>query len=160
VDRVIAIALGSNLGDRESHLAYARSRLAELLTGAQFSSTFETAPIGTPDVQPPYLNAAAIGRTSLDAGSLLDQLLSIEQQRGRTRDYPNAARTLDLDLILFGDDVIDGPGLIVPHPRFRERAFVLEPLAQIAPDLRDPTTGKTMAELLRQLRPAPAAHRR
>jgi 2-amino-4-hydroxy-6-hydroxymethyldihydropteridine diphosphokinase len=79
---------------------------------------------------------------------LLAELLGIESDRGRERPFPGAARTLDLDLVLFGDQVVNDPGLIVPHPRFRERKFVLEPLAEIAPGLRDPVTGKTVRELL------------
>ena len=86
-----------------------------------------------------------MGETALSPRALLDALLAIERERGRERPYPNAPRTLDLDLILFGDAVIDEPGLVVPHPRFRERRFVLEPLAEIAPDLVDPVSGLTVA---------------
>jgi len=84
----------------------------------------------------------------MPARKLLESLLAIEDERDRERPYPNAPRSLDLDLILFGDATIDEPGLIVPHPRFRERRFVLEPLAEIAPDMKDPVTGTTIVELL------------
>jgi 2-amino-4-hydroxy-6-hydroxymethyldihydropteridine diphosphokinase len=112
----------------------------------------ETEPFGVAEPQPPYLNAVVIGSTALDADALLGRLLTIEQARGRIRSSPRAPRTLDLDLILFGDHVIDRPGLTVPHPRFRERLFVLEPLAELAPDWKDPVSGKTISQLLDQLR--------
>ena len=98
-----------------------------------------------------YLNAAAIGESSLSAPAILDVLLAIEQDLGRERPYEQAPRTIDLDLILYGHDVIETPGLTVPHPRFRERRFVLEPLAEVASDWIDPVTGKTIGELLNAL---------
>jgi 2-amino-4-hydroxy-6-hydroxymethyldihydropteridine diphosphokinase len=147
MDRV-AIALGSNVGDRRGHLDHAVSALRARLTDLVVSRYYDTIPVGASGPQAMYLNAAAVGGTTLSARELLDALLAIEQERGRERPYANAPRTLDLDLILLGDVVLEEPGLIVPHPRFRERRFVLEPLAAVAPDLRDPVSGKTVAELL------------
>ena len=92
-----------------------------------------------------------MGETSLSAREVFDALRAIEAAAGRTRPYPGAPRTLDLDLILAGDDVVKEEGLEVPHPRYRERRFVLEPLVEIAPDLRDPITGLTVSELLRRV---------
>jgi 2-amino-4-hydroxy-6-hydroxymethyldihydropteridine diphosphokinase len=153
VDRVAAaISLGSNLGDRRAHLDYAVSRLRHLFTNLRVSRYQDTDPVGVPDHQPLFLNAAAVGETALGARDLLDALLAVERERGRERPFPGAARTLDLDLVLYGSLVTDEPGLIVPHPRFRERLFVLGPLAEIAPDLVDPVTGSSVAELLAQLR--------
>jgi 2-amino-4-hydroxy-6-hydroxymethyldihydropteridine diphosphokinase len=144
----VAIAIGSNLGDRRAHLDFAVGRLGTLLVDLNVSSYLETEPVGTLEPQPLFFNAAAVGDSSLSARALLDALLEIERERGRARPYPNAARTLDLDLILFGDQTIDTSGLVVPHPRFRERRFVLQPLAEIAPAMLDPMTGQTVAELL------------
>ena len=109
---------------------------------------YETDPVDVPGSQPMFLNAAATGESDLTARGVLDALLSVEQQLGRERPYVGAPRTIDLDLILYGDSVINAPGLTVPHPRFRERRFVLEPLAEIAADWVDPVTGKTIRELL------------
>lgn len=136
-------------------MAFAQARLSRLLSSISFSPIVETEPQG-PDGEvladePLFLNAVVIGTTALDARSLLGELLAIERDFGRERPYPGAARTLDLDLILFGDDVIDEPGLQVPHPRFRTRFFVLGPLVEVAADLRDPVTGLKVGELLQRL---------
>ena len=149
---IAAVALGSNLGDRAAHLDFAIARLAALLDNLKASRYYDTVPVGVSGPQPIYLNAAAVGKTTLSARELLDGLLAIERERGRERPHDNAPRTLDLDLILFGDAVIVEPGLVVPHPRFRERRFVLEPLAEVAAGLRDPVTGKTADQLLLDLR--------
>ena len=118
------------------------------------SSAIETDPVDVPGVQPSFLNAAVIGDTTLSAHELFHALQNIERAAGRQRPYPGAARTLDLDLILFGTTILREPELELPHPRFRERRFVLAPLAEIAPDLRDPVTSLTVAELLARLPPA------
>jgi 2-amino-4-hydroxy-6-hydroxymethyldihydropteridine diphosphokinase len=144
---VAAVALGSNLGDRGANLAFATDRLRDYLSDVLVSPSIETAPVDV-DPQPAFLNGALVGRTSGSPRDLLDLLLAIEAERGRTRPRPGAPRTLDLDLILFGDLVLAEPGLVVPHPRFRNRRFVLEPLAAIAPELLDPVTGRTVGELL------------
>jgi 2-amino-4-hydroxy-6-hydroxymethyldihydropteridine diphosphokinase len=152
-NRVIAaVALGSNLGDRSAHLNYAVSRLRDLLAGLRVSHFYDTVPMGAPGPQALFLNAAAVGEAAMPARDLLNRLLAIEEERGRERPYPNAPRSLDLDLILFGDATIDEPGLIVPHPRFRERRFVLDPLADVAPDMKDPVTGRTVLDLLDSVR--------
>ena len=143
----VAIALGSNDGDRKSHLDFAVGRLSTIFSSITVSRWYETEPVGV-GLQPLFLNGAAVGRTTLSARELLDTLLAIERERGRERPFRNAPRTLDLDLVLFGDRVIDEPGLSVPHPRFRERQFVLGPLSEIAPDMIDPVTGRTVQELL------------
>ena len=143
----MAIALGSNLGNREQCLRDAAAALGNSLVDLQLSSIHETDPIGVRD-QPRFLNAAAIGDASLPARDLLTVLLTIERRFGRERPFKGAPRTIDLDLILYGDAIIDEPGMQVPHPRFRERLFVLKPLAEIAPDWKDPVTGLTVAELL------------
>jgi len=145
-----AIALGSNLGDREAALRDAADQLARRMAGLTVSAFVSTQPEGVGE-QPPFLNGAAVGGWAGEARALLELLMGIERAAGRERPFPGAARTLDLDLILFGSAIIDEPGLAVPHPRFRSRRFVLAPLCQIAPNLVDPVTGLTVAELYRSL---------
>jgi 2-amino-4-hydroxy-6-hydroxymethyldihydropteridine diphosphokinase len=153
VDRVVrvAIALGANLDNPRAHIDRAVTALRSLLDGLVVSSIITTAPEDVSEPQPDYLNAAAVGETTLPARELLARLHAIEAEAGRTRSTRNAARTLDLDLILYGDAVIDEAGLVVPHPRFRSRRFVLAPLAEIAPELRDPATGLSVRTLLERL---------
>lgn len=147
----VALALGSNLGDRDATLKRAAAALRGIVPDLRLSSTHETEYVGAGAPQPSYLNAVAVGETALTARGLLDALLELERQFGRERPYPDAPRTLDLDLILYGTDIVDEPGLVVPHPRFRQRRFVLEPLAELAADWVDPVTGRTVEELLRTL---------
>ncbi len=153
---IVAIALGSNLGDRDAHLDFAVSRLSQFLSDLTVSSRYDTAPVDVVGDQPTYLNAALVGGTVLDPHALLRELQAIELADGRERPYANAPRTLDVDLILYGQSIVDELGLVVPHPRFRERAFVLEPLAEVAPDLVDPVTGLTVRALLARLGQHPA----
>jgi 2-amino-4-hydroxy-6-hydroxymethyldihydropteridine diphosphokinase len=146
------IAIGSNLGDRRAAIRFAVERLSPLVSNLALSDIIETEPEGEGAAnQPLYLNAVLVGDTALTARELLNDLLAIETAFGRTRPGPGAARTLDLDLVLLGDQMIDEPGLQVPHPRFRHRFFVLGPLAELEPDLRDPLTGLRVTELLRAL---------
>jgi 2-amino-4-hydroxy-6-hydroxymethyldihydropteridine diphosphokinase len=133
MDFGIYIALGSNLGDRAAHI---RVALAEIQRGGDVrvlrcSSLHETEPVGGPLGQGRYLNAAAELATVLSPRELLARMLAIEAARGRVRTIRNGPRTLDLDLLLFRDQVIDEPDLVVPHPRMWERAFVMQPLAEI-----------------------------
>ena len=142
------VGIGANLGDARANVLDAIDRLARL-PGArlvQTSSLYRTAPIDSSGDD--YVNAVASLDTDLDAHALLQALFAIEQAHGRERPYRNAPRTLDLDLLLYGDQVIDdAPGLIVPHPRMHERAFVLAPLAEAAPDLVIPGRGPVAALL-------------
>ena len=151
-----AIALGSNLGDREAHLAFAVARLSSLLSNLRQSRWHETAPVGVSPDQPQYLNGVVVGDTRMTARQLLGELLAIEAAAGRTRPSPLAPRTLDLDLILFGNERIREAGLVVPHPRFRERLFVLEPLAEVAPGWIDPDSGEAVSALLARARTRPS----
>ncbi len=147
----VAIALGANLGDREGQLHQAVAALGTVLDDLAVSSFHDTTPVGVPLPHPNYLNAAATGLTRLAPREMLARLLEIERMLGRARPHANAPRTIDLDLILYGSVRLDEPALTIPHPRFRERAFVLAPLAEIAPEMVDPETGLTVETLLRRL---------
>src|SRR5262245_8554658 len=145
------VGLGSNLGDREALLDGALAGLAATpgVTLAAVSRIYETEPVGTPQVA--YLNTVAALDTTLDAHARLARLAELERAAGRRRSGErNAARTLDLDLLLFGDARLDEPALVVPHPRLHERAFVLAPLAELAPELVHPVLGVRMGELARR----------
>jgi 2-amino-4-hydroxy-6-hydroxymethyldihydropteridine diphosphokinase len=146
--RTAFVALGSNLDDPADHVLRAMDELAGL-PGTRVvarSSLYRTAPLGKLD-QPDFINAVVQISTELTPRGLLQELLAIEQRHARVRTELNAPRTLDLDLLLYGDEVIDQPGLHVPHPRMHERAFVLLPLAEIAPGAHIPGRG-TAASLL------------
>ena len=145
------IALGSNLGDRFSTLSAAVRRLRaepglRLIATSEF---YETAPVNCPPGSGEFLNAVVAVETERSPEDLLQLLLCIERQFGRIRSEPNSPRTLDLDILLYDDRVINSPELTIPHPRMHERAFVLRPLADIAPDWRHPVTGERVSDLLR-----------
>ena len=145
---VAYIALGANLGDPRESVRQAIASLDELPATRllRASSLYLTAPMGLAD-QPDFINAVAAVRTRLTAAALLQALLDLEQRQGRVRSIANAPRTLDLDILLYGDLVQDSPALTLPHPRLHLRAFVLEPLAEIAPDLALPGRGSVAAWL-------------
>jgi 2-amino-4-hydroxy-6-hydroxymethyldihydropteridine diphosphokinase len=137
------VGIGANLGDARAQVTDALARLKRLpeTTLLRASSLYRTAPIDSSGDD--YINAVACLDTVLDPHALLAALLGIEQEHGRERPYRNAPRTLDLDLLLYGDQVIDdAPTLVVPHPRMHERAFVLAPLAELAPELHIPGRGR------------------
>ena len=142
------VALGANLADPVAQVRAAIEALRSLPETRllQASSLYRTAPVGVCG-QPDFINAVARLETGLDAAALLDALLAIEATFGRRRDFDLAPRTLDLDLLLFDDAVIDTPRLSLPHPRMHLRAFVMAPLAEIAPDCRIPGRGSVAAWL-------------
>lgn len=151
---VATIALGSNLGAREAHLEAAREALAKTAGSrlVSWSRVYQTPPVGPPG-QGPYLNAVVRLRTELDERGLLERMLAIESERGRVRDATErwTARTLDLDLLLFGDRRISQPDLVVPHPRLHERAFVLVPLCDVAGAERHPELDRSFEDLARSV---------
>lgn len=153
--KTVYIALGSNLRDRVANLLQARERMQSAnfkLTRA--SSVYETEPRGLLD-QPWFLNQVVEAETTLYPRQLLARLLKIEQEMGRQRTVANGPRLIDLDILLFGSMVIHLPGLEIPHPRMAERRFVLEPLAELAPALRHPRTGRSVREMLTEVMDQP-----
>jgi 2-amino-4-hydroxy-6-hydroxymethyldihydropteridine diphosphokinase len=146
--KTVYIGLGSNVGEREQNIAAAVAQLGALGSVSARSSLYETEPMEMPN-QPWFLNCAVALETELMPRQLLARLLEIERSLGRKRNaaQPKGPRTIDLDILLFGSSVIDAAGLTVPHPALHQRRFVLEPLAEIAPDARHPVFKRTVREL-------------
>lgn len=143
----VFLGMGSNVGDRAGHLAYALRRLGERERVTGVSSVYETDPVGFLE-QGPFLNLVARVETIRPAEQLLALCRSIEAGAGRERTFPDAPRTLDIDLLLYGDDRVAAPDLSVPHPRMAGRAFVLVPLLELEPEAREPGTGVRYGDLV------------
>lgn len=155
------LGVGSNLGDRMANLAAAVTLLAETpgVRLARQSSLYETASIGGPEGAPPFLNGAVEVETTLRPAELLDRMMEIERSLGRERRVKWEPRPIDLDILLFGNEIVSTQELVIPHPLMHERRFVLEPLAEIAPEAVHPVLQMTVKGLLDNLDPRPEVAR-
>lgn len=153
MSEIAYIAFGSNQGDRERDIARAIEELRAIpgTRVLRVSSVFETKPVDCPPGSKDFLNGAVEIETELRPQALLSALLSIEHELGRVRSEKNASRPIDLDILLYGDEVVNEPDLVIPHPRMHERAFILDPLLELAPDIRDPRSGEAFAAIADRL---------
>jgi len=158
VYKIVYLSLGSNVGDRAANLNAAIERLRTLAEVVAVSSFYETQPVEFTD-QPWFLNCALKLGTEKMPRQLLAGILDVEQQMGRRRTQKKGPRTIDIDILLFGSSVIDTKGLTVPHPAMHDRRFVLEPLAEIAPEVRHPVFQRTIRELRDALPPGQAVRK-
>ncbi len=150
--KIVYLSLGSNVGDRETHLARARERLnLDGLRLLRASALYETEPRDVPD-QAWFLNQVVEVESSLFPKQLLERTQKLERALGRIPTRPKGPRTIDIDILLYGDTILSTPGLEIPHERLPDRRFVLEPLAELAPDLRHPRTGLTVSEMLARVK--------
>ena len=149
----VYLGLGSNVGDRGNHLEAALKRIDRLACIDAVSSIYQTEPVGFTD-QADFLNLVARATTDLPATQLMQELLAVETAMGRERNFRNAPRSIDIDLLLYGDVIMKSDTLELPHPRMRERAFVLRPLLEIDPEAKEPGSGVRYADLLER---APAS---
>ena len=140
------LCLGSNLGDREKNLTRALSLLSQEVKLEKVSSIYETEPVGYKE-QPLFLNMVCQGTTNLNPQELLSLAKAIESKMGRAPSFPNAPRPIDIDILFYDNEIITTKDLTIPHPRLTDRAFVLVPLAEIAPELVHPELGKSITEL-------------
>ncbi len=145
----VYLGLGSNLGERQENLDKVLDYLSQRLKIIGVSSVYNTEPVGNPQ-QPRFLNMVCCVRTMLKPGELLILAKGIERKMGRQPGRPNSPRPIDIDILLYGSEVINSPDLVIPHPRLSRRAFVLVPLAELAPDLVHPQNKKSVKELLRE----------